>query len=106
MKFEIGIGLTTCSSVKAGKALVQRLLQKRLIACGQIEKEIESYYYWNGKKEVSQEVRVVVKFRVGNEHAIEKLFLDEHEYETPQWVYWKANSSRGYTSWVNNLERT
>jgi uncharacterized protein involved in tolerance to divalent cations len=84
-------------------------LQKRLISCGQIENEIESYYYWNGKKkkkkkEVSQEVRVVVKFRLGNEHAIEKLFLDEHEYETPQWVYWKANGSKGYTSWVNNPE--
>ena len=44
----------------------------------------------------------MVKFRLGNEHAIEKLFHDEHEYETPQWVYWKANGSVGYTSWVNN----
>ena len=102
MKLEIGIGLTTCSTVKVGKTLVQRLLQKKLISCGQVETEIESYYYWNGKKEVSQEVRVVVKFKLGNEHAIEKLFLDEHEYETPQWVYWKANDSVGYTSWVNN----
>ena len=104
MKLEIGIGLTTCSTVKVGKALVQRLLQKKLISCGQVETEIESYYYWNGKKEVSQEVRVVVKFKLGNEHEIEKLFLDEHEYETPQWVYWKANGSVGYTSWVNNPE--
>ena len=102
MKLEIGIGLTTCSTVKVGKALVQRLLQKKLISWGQVETEIESYYYWNGKKEVSQEVRVVVKFKLGNEHAIEKLFLDEHEYETPQWVYWKANGSVGSTSWVNN----
>ena len=104
MKLEIGIGLTTCSSIKAGKALVQRLLQKKLIACGQVEKEIESYYYWNGKKEVSREVRVVVKFKFGNEHEIEKLFLDEHEYKTPQWVYWNASGSAGYTSWVNNLK--
>ena len=100
MKLEIGIGLTTCSTVKVGKALVHS--PKKLISCGQVETEIESYYYWNGKKEVSQEVRVVVKFKLGNEHAIEKLFLDEHEYETPQWVYWKANGSVGYTSWVNN----
>ena len=77
MKLEIGIGLTTCSTVKVGKALVQRLLQKKLISCGQVETGIESYYYWNGKKEVSQEVRVVVKFKLGNEHAIEKLFLKE-----------------------------
>ena len=104
MKLEIGIGLTTCSSLKVGKALVQRLLQKKLISCGQIEKEIESHYYWIGKKEVSKEVRVVVKFSLGNEHEIEKMILDEHEYKTPQWVYWKANGSEGYVSWVNNPE--
>ena len=46
----------------------------------------------------------MVKFKFGNEHEIEKLFLDEHEYKTPQWVYWNASGSAGYTSWVNNLK--
>ena len=96
--------MTTCSSVKTGKLLVQRLLQKKLIACGQIENEMESYYHWNGKTEVSREVRIVVKFTIGNEDAIEKLFLNEHEYDTPQWVYWESGGSRDYTNWVNNLE--
>lgn len=96
--------MTTCSSVKTGKLLVQRLLQKKLIACGQIENEMESYYHWNGKTEVSREVRIVVKFTIGNEDAIEKLFLNEHEYDTPQWVHWESGGSRDYTNWVNNLE--
>ena len=102
MKLKIGIGMTTSSSVKTGKIIVQRLLQKKLITCGQIEKEIKSYYHWNGNKEVNREVRIVVKFKLGNEDAIEKLLIDKHEYETPQWVYWEAEGSKDYINWVNN----
>jgi len=102
MKLKIGIGMTTCSSVKTAKLLVQRLLQTKLVARGQIEKEMDSYYHWNGKTEVSRETRIVLKFIMGNEDAIEKVLLNEHEYDTPQWVYWEAEGSKDYINWVNN----
>ena len=98
----LGVGLTTCQNKESAKALIRSLLNKNLIACGQINGPVTSIYSWNGKLTESEEWRVVMKFKLSNSDKIERILRQEHEYKVPQWVFWKSQSSEDYARWVNS----
>jgi len=96
----IKIGVTTCGSKKEAKELVLSLLEKRLIACGQVEGPITSMYTWNGELREDQEYRITVKFRKDNDVSLRKAIKQTHSYEVPQWVSWDVDASEEYEEWV------
>ena len=102
MKSKLVIGLTTCQSKESAITLIQSLLGKQLIACGQIEGPIKSIYLWEGKLTQETEWRVVLKFNKINCDELTTAIRVEHSYEIPQWVYWEIESSNEYSKWVNN----
>ena len=76
---EIGIGQTTCATQKDANLLVQILLDKGLLACGQIQGPISSKYLWKGKFEENEEWRISLKFNTllsfGNNEKISLIIL-------------------------------
>jgi periplasmic divalent cation tolerance protein len=102
MKAKIYIGLTTCNDKQNALHLIKVLLNKDLIACGQVEGPIVSRYIWEDGTQEAQEWRVVLKFKIGNEERVFKALKNEHQYETPQWVFWSVCSSDEFFQWVNN----
>tara|TARA_B100000902_G_scaffold307924_1_gene296902 strand:- start:355 stop:675 length:321 start_codon:yes stop_codon:yes gene_type:complete len=99
-KKEIGVAVTTCSSKESASRIVNDLLRKNLIACGQVEGPIESTYQWKGNLEKDTEWRISLKFDPGKEVQLQEVVKVLHPYDTPQWIVWKAGASEEYYDWV------
>lgn len=83
--------------------LVKAALQKRLVACGNLVPKIESHYWWKGKIEKSAEVLIVFKTTRKQLAALEKLILEKHPYETPEFVILEiANGTKRYLQWIES----
>ena len=102
MESKIAVGLTTCDSNSEARELVDCLIRKKLIACGQIEGPIKSTFWWDNEIQESNEWRVTVKFIPLKAKEIQGLVEDMNKYETPQWVYWTVESSAAFSDWVKN----
>ena len=102
MNPKIHIGLTTCNDKQNALHIIKLLLDEGLIACGQVQGPILSQYVWENEVQERQEWKVVLKFKIGNEKELYTVLKSEHQYETPQWVYWPAGSSDEFSQWVNN----
>ena len=102
MKGKIYIGLTTCNQKQDALNMIKILLDKGLIACGQVEGPFVSQYIWENETQKTQEWRVILKFKTKNEEKVFSTLKNEHKYENPQWVYWAVESSDEFFQWVNN----
>jgi periplasmic divalent cation tolerance protein len=73
----------TTSSEREAVAIVQDLIEKRLIACGNIFPPFQSIYRWEGKIETSAEVGMLLKSRASLFPKIEEAIRALHSYECP-----------------------
>ena len=101
MKADLYIGFTTCETEEDAISLIDKLLEKPLIACGQIDGPILSMYPWGGEIKSEKEWRVILKFKFSLKSAVLKTLLIHHKYETPEWVCYPAESTANYAAWVN-----
>ena len=102
MKNKFCIIKTTFSSKKDAKNLAKLLLEKKLVACAQIE-EIESLYFWEGKIADEREFSLSLKTKSSNYSKIEKIILANHSYKIPQIIQvpiW--DGFEDYLGWIEN----
>lgn len=80
-----------------------RALEQRLIACANLVPRIESLYWWEGKIEQGKEILLVLKTHRDQLTALEKLVLELHPYDTPEFVVVKiARGNKRYLSWLTD----
>lgn len=99
---------TGCCLIFTGtdnKELAQKiasiLVKDDLAACIHID-EIESFYKWECKLENSKEFRLIIKAASSKYEEIEKVILQNHNYDLPEIV--KLNIDGGlasYLKWIN-----
>ena len=95
------IVLVTAPDLKTARRLAKTALQARLIACANLVPKIESHYWWRGKIESSPEILLVLKTRKSSLARLEKLVLDAHPYDTPEFLVLPLHAgSRGYLAWL------
>jgi periplasmic divalent cation tolerance protein len=78
--------LITAPDLKTARALTKIALQKKLIACANLLPKIESHYWWKNKIESSAEVLLILKTTKARLPALEKLILEKHPYDTPEFL--------------------
>lgn len=94
--------MVSCASDAEAKSIVRSLLEQRLIACGQITKEIESFYRWQGQIEHSQECLLLLKTTRQVFAAVEKAVLEKHSYDVPEIIATPlVAGSEKYLSWID-----
>ena len=76
--------LVTAPDLKTARALARSALEARVIACANLVPRLESHYWWQGRMEKSAEVLMVMKTQRRHVHALEKLILGEHPYDTAE----------------------
>ena len=92
---------TTVESQADAERLASGMIDAKLAACVQIEGPITSCYRWQGKMEKSTEWRLLCKIPAPRLDAIETWILQNHPYETPQWIVVEATHvSPGYLHWA------
>ena len=95
---------TTFSNEKAASKLAERLIEKKLAACIQIEGPILSLYSWKNKVVKEQEYRCQIKTTAKKYQEIESYILKNHNYENPEIISFKINNgSPRYLEWMKGV---
>jgi len=101
-KQKYAVVLVTAPEIKTARRLARQALEARLAACVNLLPGVESHYWWEGKIDTGREILMVLKTSVRKVKALEKLVLEEHPYETPEFVLLDiAGGSRRYLDWVS-----
>jgi periplasmic divalent cation tolerance protein len=78
------------------------LIDRRLIACGQISAPITSIYKWQGKVVTATEFLLSSKTLARHYPTVEQIILQEHPYETPEIIAQEISFvSKAYKDWLS-----
>lgn len=92
---------TTTETLEQAKTLAKLCVEAHLAACVQISSPITSIYTWDGKIEESTEYRLTLKVVDSKLPELKRLVLQNHPYETPQWVAAEISDvSQAYQAWA------
>ncbi len=98
---QFSIVLVTAPDKRAARGLAQAALEERLAACANLLPGLESHYWWRGKMERSAEVLIIFKTTRRRLAALEKLILQKHPYDTPEFVVVPIHAGAGrYLDWL------
>jgi periplasmic divalent cation tolerance protein len=94
--------LVTCGTLKEGRRIARRVIQKRLAACVNVLlSPMNSYFIWKNKLEVAREYLLVMKTTLNRLPQLEKEVKRLHRYEVPEFIALAiTGGSRAYLSWV------
>jgi periplasmic divalent cation tolerance protein len=93
--------LVTAPDVKVARKIARGALEQRLVACANIIPKVESHYWWQGKIESSAEVLIVFKTAQPRVRALEKFVLQNHPYDTPEFIALPvASGTNRYLNWL------
>ena len=85
--------------------IIQQLLERRLIACGQVLGPISSSFRWEGRVEHEREWLGLLKTAASRAAEVRSLIAELHPYEVPEILVMEVLDGHGpYLSWV--LEQT
>jgi periplasmic divalent cation tolerance protein len=92
----------TAESEEQGKRIAEVLLEKKLIACANIVKDVDSHYWWKGRVEHSAELILVMKSRGELLEEIVKVVKENHSYEVPEVVALPiVGGNPDYLRWID-----
>ena len=91
----------TAPNLKVARTLAKGALRKKLVACANLVPQVESHYSWQGKLESAAEVLLVCKTTKARLAAFEKFILENHPYDTPEFVVLPIKGgAKRYLNWV------
>ena len=93
--------LVTAPTAKVAWTLARGALERKLVACANLIPKVESYYWWRGSIESSAEVLIVFKTTLRNVRGLEKFVLENHPYDTPEFIALPvASGTNRYLDWI------
>ena len=96
----IAIFVTTPSIAMARK-ISKALISKRLVACSNIVKGVNSIFFWKGKVEDVKESLLIMKSQKRFFKRIEKEVSRLHSYEVPEVIAIPiVDGSKPYLDWI------
>ena len=94
--------LITSPGSRVAQVLAKAALTERLVACANLIPRIESHYWWQGKIESSAEVLVIFKTTKAKLKALEKLIVEKHPYDTPEFIVLPITAgNKRYLAWLS-----
>ena len=94
--------VTTTDSQQSAESLVSRLVEERLVACGQIDGPVQSVYRWQGVVEKAAEYRCSLKTDLRLFRQLGKRIKELHSYDVPEIVVTEiVGGSEDYFQWLN-----
>lgn len=83
MPHELCLVYVTTKDSNEAKAISNHLLEKNLIACSNVIPNMSSQYFWDGKKEESNECVLLLKTTQQKFTQIETEIENIHSYDAP-----------------------
>ena len=98
--------LITAKDSAEGDSIVKKLVEDRLIACGNIVPGIKSLFWWEGKVDTADEVLLVLKTNKKYFPEIEKTVKSLHSYDVPEIIALPiVEGSPEYLKWIEESVR-
>lgn len=96
----------TAPDKREAKKISSALLDMRMIACANIIDNIESYFWWKGKKEKTRECLVIAKTKKSRLSKIIKKVKSIHPYEVPEIIALPIiGGYKQYLEWIDREAR-
>ena len=96
----------TSASPNAAEPLVQKLLKKRLIACGNIWGGVQSMYWWNGEIQKDPEVLVLMETKSELAGVVVEEIATLHSYDVPKILVLEPSQVyQAYQLWLQEETR-
>ena len=93
--------LVTVRDRDAGCIMARRLVQERLVACGNVIPELTSVYRWDGEVQEDAEALVLLKTTEDKVDALRKRVLELPPYEGPEFLCLPVTQGHEpYLRWV------
>lgn len=93
--------LVTAPDEPAAEALVERLVEEGVVACGTIVPGVTSIYRWQGAVERAREALIVFKTTTAGAERLVRRVPELHPYEVPEVLVLPVESGHGpYLDWV------
>lgn len=98
--------LVTVPSPEVGKKIAKALLEKKLAACVNIQRGIESYFWWEGEIQEEEECLLIIKTKLSLFSEVEYMVRVNHPYTVPEIIGLPiAKGFRGYLDWISRETR-
>ena len=95
--------LVTTPNLRVARRLAGAVLDARLAACANLVPGLESHYVWQGKRERTREVLMVIKTTRQQLAALEALVIKLHPYDTPEFVTLSLSQGNArYLKWITD----
>lgn len=95
------LAVTTVPSPDEGRRIVRTLVERRIIACGNVLPGAVSIFRWKGAVEESQEAVVLMKTRADRLRDLEDALIGLHPYELPELIVVPITGGHGpYLDWL------
>ncbi len=92
---------TTFEEKGEAEKLAELLLDKRLIACGQVF-EIASHYIWKNERFIEKEFMLMMKTKESLFGQVEKEIKENHPFEVAEIIALPIqNISKEYANWID-----
>ena len=101
-KKEIYLVITTEKDKKNASKLANLLLREKLVSCVNF-KNIESYFWWEGNINRSEEVQLLIKCKQENINEVNNKISEWHSYKLPEIIYFRVLANKNYHDWVNSI---
>lgn len=103
MKEEIIIILVTAANRHEAEQIVSALVEKKLIACGNLISPVFSIFHWQGNVCREDEVLVMLKTRRSLFANVQQHVKELHSYDTPEIIALPViEGADDYLDWVRN----
>jgi periplasmic divalent cation tolerance protein len=98
---ELALVVSTLASADDALRLARRLVDERLIACGNVVPGLTSVFRWEGRVEESAEVLLVMKTRSALVERLCERVTQLHPYQVPELVALRpSHVADAYGRWV------
>jgi periplasmic divalent cation tolerance protein len=102
MESQFVIVFITVDSQDAARKIADVLLNERKAACVNISPAVESHYWWQGKKEIAQEILLIVKTRAKVLNELVALVKKHHPYSIPEIIALPiVGGNADYLKWID-----
>jgi periplasmic divalent cation tolerance protein len=93
--------LVTLPDAASAEALVERLVEERVVACGNLVPGLTSIYRWQGRVERAEEVLVLFKTTAEGAERLIRRVPELHPYDVPEVLVLPVEAGHGpYLQWV------
>ena len=97
------IVIVTAANEAEAVTIVERLLEAKLIACGNMIGPIQSHFIWSGKIEKAEEYLIIMKSRFDLFEKLSETVKALHSYDVPEIIALPVVAgSKSYLQWLDD----